>query len=203
MTNKSDISGVDAGSDRTDVDPFTNLDRLRLRQDFETSGAAKKLLTTVPVRKPGRQDFVRVHPDAGHVGDFALVELKDDGEVFLVVPELQGELLGEWAPVRLFTAVNRQGVVFLWPVRLPDPETGRGNSWHESALDAAERAKTSWIRLASNRSLGAYEIFEAAANLGDPTWPEAPFPELLKIGFRDRIVDREDHPLIARLRGLA
>ena len=105
--------------------------------------------------------------------------------------------------VRLFTAVSRQGVAFLWPVRLPDPETGRGNSWHESALDAAERAKTSWIRLASNRSLGAYEIFEAAANLGDPTWPEAPFPELLKIGFRDRIVDREDHPLIARLRGLA
>ncbi len=33
--------------------------------------------------------------------------LKEGWEVFPVVPELQGELLGEWAPVRLFTAVNR------------------------------------------------------------------------------------------------
>ena len=115
----------------------------------------------------------------------------------------QGELAGEWRPVRLFTTVTRQGVGFLWPVPLADPETGKVNSWHASALDAAERAKNDWIRMAANSSLKAYDVYVAAADLGDPAWPTEPFQELLRIGFRDHVVDREDHPLIARLRGSA
>jgi hypothetical protein len=36
---------------------------LRLSQSFVETAGVKKLLTTVPVRKPSAQDFVRVHPD--------------------------------------------------------------------------------------------------------------------------------------------
>ena len=43
-------------------DPF-DLSKLRLTQDFVETGGVKKLLTTVPVRKPAPQDFIRVHPD--------------------------------------------------------------------------------------------------------------------------------------------
>ena len=50
-------------------------------------------------------------------------------------------------------------------------------------------------------SLGAYEVFEATGDLPEPEWPDLPFPEILKIAFRDRIVDRADHPLVQRLRG--
>jgi hypothetical protein len=50
--------------------------------------------------------------------------------------------------------------------------------------------------------LGAYEMFEAAATIPDPVWPELSFQEMLRIGFRDRLVDRLDHPVIKRLRGL-
>ena len=35
---------------------------LRLNQSFADTVGVKKLTTTVPVRKPNRQDFVRVHP---------------------------------------------------------------------------------------------------------------------------------------------
>jgi len=35
--------------------------RLRLSQNFVESVGVKKALLTVPVRKPGRQDFVRTH----------------------------------------------------------------------------------------------------------------------------------------------
>ena len=44
-------------------DPFDPA-ALRLDQIFTDGTAVKKLLTTIPVRKPSRQDFVRVHPDA-------------------------------------------------------------------------------------------------------------------------------------------
>ena len=39
------------------------------------------------------------------------------------------------------------------------------NPWHQSAAEAAERAMTCWVRVTANRSLGAYEIFEATGNL--------------------------------------
>ena len=55
--------------------------------------------------------------------------------------------------------------------------------------------------LTANMSLGAYEVFEASGDLPEPEWPDIPFPEILKIAFRDRIVDRADHPLVQRLRG--
>jgi hypothetical protein len=42
----------------------------------------------------------------------------------------------------------------------------------------------------------------ARVAIPDPVWPDMTFQELLRIGFRDRVVDRIDHPLIKRLRGL-
>jgi hypothetical protein len=35
----------------------------------------------------------------------------------------------------------------------------------------------------------------------DPEWPQLGFWELIKIAFRDHLVDRIDHPVIKRLRG--
>ena len=43
------------------ADPF-DPENLRLDQSFVETSGVKKLLTTVPVRKPNNQDFVRVHP---------------------------------------------------------------------------------------------------------------------------------------------
>ena len=47
-------------------DPFGDLSALRLDQSYAETAGVKKLLTTVPVRKPSRQDFVRVHPDPAY-----------------------------------------------------------------------------------------------------------------------------------------
>ena len=134
------------------------------------------------------------------LGDWVVLELKDERETYLVAPELRHELFGELVPVTIFTAINRQGVVILWPCRLPD-ETGRSNSWHESALEAAERAKTNWIRIAADMSLGAYRIWEASGELPDPEWPEQNLRELLKIAFKGRYIDSLDHGVVKRLRG--
>jgi hypothetical protein len=57
-------------------DPF-DLTRFRLDQSFTEMIGVKKLLTTVPVRKPGKQDFIRVHPDPNYRLDVALIVLKD------------------------------------------------------------------------------------------------------------------------------
>jgi hypothetical protein len=179
-------------------DPF-NLDNLRLDQSFVEAAGVKKLLRTVPVRKPNKQEYLRVHPSPMYRGNFAVIELKDDRETYLLTPSIAKELPGEFVMVTLYTAINRQGVVFLWPVRLPSPD-GRVLEWHRSAADAADLATRRFVRVISNMSLGAYEIIEASTT-ADPEWPDVTFQELVRIAFRDRLVDRLDHPIIKRLRG--
>jgi hypothetical protein len=154
----------------------------------------------VPVGKPNPQDFVRVHPGEEFRETFAIIELKADREFYILLREIARELPGEYVMATLFTAINRQGVVRLLPVTLPRPD-GRQLEWHRSMSEAAERAMSRWIRIKANMSLGAYEMFEAAATIPDPEWPDVSFKELLRIAFRDRLVDRLDHPLIKRLRG--
>lgn len=190
---------VEALSTTPPPDPF-DLNNLRLDQSFVEGAGAKKLLTTVPVRKPHQQDFVRVHPSPEYRATFAAIEVKDDREYYLLLPNIAKELPGEFAMVTIHTAINRQGVVFLWPVRLPSPD-GKENDWVRSMREAADRALTHWIRMKANMSLGAYDIYEAESTISDPTWPDLPFQELVRIGFRDRLVNHMEHPLIKRLRG--
>jgi hypothetical protein len=102
----------------------------------------------------------------------------------------------------LYLTINRQKVLSVWPVKLPAAD-GRSNDWHVSASAAAERAMDKWIRLAANMSLGAYEISEAIADYGQPEWPNLTFMEILKIAFKNRLIDSPDHAVIQQLRGLA
>jgi N6-adenosine-specific RNA methylase IME4 len=193
------VDRIEAATSTTTDDPF-DLSKLRLSQDFVETAGVRKLLTTIPVRKPGQQDFIRVRSDPAYREAFAVIDLKDDREIYLLPMDIAHELPGETAMVTLYTAINRQGVTFLWPVRLPAAD-GRINEWHRSAAEAAELAMTRWIRVRANMSLGAYEMFEAASTISDPKWPELSFQELIRIAFRDRLVTSLDHPVIKRLRG--
>jgi hypothetical protein len=181
-------------------DPFDPAN-LRLSQAFTQTVGVKKLLLTIPVRKPSPQDFVRVHPSPDFRGDFPIIDLKDDREEYIVTAGLVDELSTELVAKTLFTAINRQGVVFFWPVRLPGPD-GKTNDWWHSAREAAELATRNWVRVKANTSLGAYDVSAAQSVISEPTWPEHDFWSLIKIAFRDHLITSLDHPVIQRLRGL-
>lgn len=183
------------------VDPF-DPETLRMSQDFAANLGVKKALVTVPVRKPDKSWFVRVHPSESYRLQTGMLELKEDRECYIVAPALWPEMASEstFGVRTLFTAINRQGVVFIWQVSLPGPD-GRVNEWNRSALEAADRAVKGWIRVQANMSLGAYEIFEATGDLPEPEWPKYSFRDLLAAAFRDKRIDARDHPVLRRLRG--
>jgi hypothetical protein len=172
---------------------------LRLSQDPLAATGVKKALIRVPVRRP--QEFFRVHPGEDYRLDTAIIELRDDHEVYLVAPDLRAELFSEIKAVRLFTTITRQGIVALWPCKLPAAD-GRSNSWYDTALTAAGLAMTRWIKIIADTSLGGYQPYHGAIDLPEPEWPEQTFAELLKIAFSAFYIDRPDHPVIRRLRGL-
>jgi hypothetical protein len=181
-------------------DPFDDLNSLRLDQSFAEAVGVRKLLRTIPVGKPKPQDFIRVHPDPAYRGNFPIIELQSEREIYLVTKVAAPELVGEFVGATLYTAINRQGIVRIWPVKLPGPD-GKTNEWHRSAAEAAELAMQGWIRVKANMDLGAYEMFAAEGTMQEPEWPGLLFHELLRIAFRDRYVDSADHPIVKRLRG--
>ena len=48
-------------------DPF-DLTKLTLSQDFIQTAGVKRLIMTVPIRKPSPQEFIRVHPSPEYPG---------------------------------------------------------------------------------------------------------------------------------------
>lgn len=195
------FGAITDGVDQTQpTDPF-NLERFRVSQNFADAIGVKRALLTVPVKKPDRQWFIRVRPEETYRVQALVLELHDEREMYLVDPTLSVELGVDLTLVQLFTAINRQGTSFLWPVKLTQDKARRRNEWNESALAAAELAMKRWVSVRSKFDLGAYEAFAAADNLDEPEWPELSFSELLAIAFKHRIIETPDHLVIRQLRG--
>jgi hypothetical protein len=176
-----------------------DLDSIRLPQDFGAELGVKKILDRMPVRRPDRQWFIRVHP--GKRIETFVLELKDVNETYLVLGEARRVLPEELAAKVLYLAITRQNNPFFWPIRLPDP-SGRLDDWNQSAMGAAKRAETKWISVKANRHAGAYDVYEATAEgLPEPEWPEMSLEELLTIAFKNRIIRTPDHAVIQQLLG--
>jgi hypothetical protein len=182
-------------------DPF---DTERLRTSTLETIAVEKITLAVPVRRPGRNEFFRVHPDPKMAIDWFVLERDDDmdREVYWVTEEYRGDLLDELKPVRIFTCINKRGTVFLWPARLPGADNRLGRRWHESALEIADQAKKSWVKMQGKRDLGAYELYRAKGDLGDPEWPDKQLSDLLRLAFKgDLLISSLDHPVLRELAG--
>lgn len=160
------------------------------------------MLTAVPVRKPKRDEFFRVHAGEDYTIDALVVERDDDQdrEVYVVVPSCAEAVLEVARRVRLFTCISKRGTVFLWPAKLPG-ESAAGRRYAETGLKIAQHAEAVWVRMWGDRSLGAYAMVKARGNLEEPKWPDKTFRELLRIAFEGRIIDRPNHPLIRELNG--
>jgi hypothetical protein len=190
---------VSASAANPDLDPY-NPAALRLRSDFLAGGGVKTILTHVPVRKPHKQEFVRVHPDLDYRIPVMIVEVQPTREMYLVSASFADAMVDEAAPYMVYTAVTRQGTTFLWPCRLPSPD-GKPMAWHTTAIEAAEYAMKNWTRVRSNMDLGAYQISAPLVELSSPVWPRQSFTELLQMAFRNRVIDSMDHPIVKQLRG--
>jgi hypothetical protein len=182
------------------ADPFDPA-ALRLPPDFESVGV-QRVLTSVAVRKPGRQEFVRVHPGEEYRLETGLLELKEEREFHLVHPAMRAELAQEINFFRLHLAMSRAGTPFLWATRLPGPD-GKRNPWHDSSEKAAVLGMHQWVRLVPNQAAGLYDVYTARASLPELEWPELSMRELLKLAFGERYIASIDHPVIRRLRGQA
>jgi hypothetical protein len=179
-----------------------DLDALRIDAS-QVEGVAAKVPLTIQVRKPPKQEWIRVHPEPSYRLTVGAIDLKEEGEFYVAGAGMREQLVGSEAAVyTLYTYINRVGVLRLWPIRQADPD-GKQNEWHRTAEKAAEFAMRGWVRVVSNRSLGAYEIMQATVHVPDPVWPDLSMGEIVRVALKDRglIVDHPDHPVLRKLQG--
>ena len=181
------------------LDPF-DPERLRLNptEAAKMIGFKQRILT-VKCGKPSNMEFVRTHPDPAFWINTVIIDDKINNETYMLSPELRPVLPDFAKPARLWLAVTRQGVPFLWRAMLPDPN--RPNDWHTSMMDAQEVAVDSWIRVQSNQAAGYYQVHEATGKIPEPEWPELSFQEVLKLAFKIRMIDSVEHPYVQELLG--
>jgi hypothetical protein len=178
----------------------------RLDQNYAAALGLKDHIHTVTVDKPPSESWFRVHPDRNDQGDEMFFDTKllclkngPDRGTYQVDPDLWPLLEGEktFKPFRLVLCIDRQGQVYLWPLRLPG-DTGREDDWMTSALSIAEQAKTEWVRMVAGPR--DFKSKTSGAVLSDPVWPEQTFDELLELAFRKRRIVSETDPILRRLR---
>lgn len=198
MNNKTDNelpSKTPSKDGKSKFDPRA----LALPQNFAGLGAVKKETLVVPIKKPNKQQWICPHRDHSARIEVAAIELKDEGEFYIVDPSLHRELSRECIAVVLVPYQTKQGAIAYWPIRLPDPD-GKHNSWHASALEIANSYGDKWIRVSSNKEINGYDVITPIAVIPPPIWP-SDMDALLARASKGQVIDSVDHCIVKKLRG--
>jgi hypothetical protein len=199
----SRLAGVTPTHDPND--PFDPRN-LKLKNSLKSGSATVKVITSVPVRKPKKHAFFRIHAGEDYQAEALIYKDKDEGgmdkDIYLVSPAFSNQLSGREAqpfdPVILYLGLELHAErPFIWYVNLP--KDGRDNKWWESARTAAERAKEEWIRIEGEE--GAYNIIYPLNPHPDPIWTTLTFRELLMTGFKGHLIEGPDHVIMKTLSG--
>jgi hypothetical protein len=182
---------------------FADLSALRFDQGGDSGGEFEVFRSSVPVRKP-KHDFFRVHPDEDYrispLGIYVAKESRDD-VTYLVTHEMEEAFPAQISRAVIFTAINTQGALFLWPVKFS--RDGHPNGWLDSAMEAARAAMEAWVRIEADLGAEQYTIRRAIGARKDPKWETVPpLSDLLERAFPpSRVIDSVEHPVVQKLLG--
>ena len=194
-------------SKQTIEGPIGNISDISIQS---TGGArSKKRDLTLSTNKPGQGTFFSCCPSVSMTTDIFGLEVKIEGstskELYPVMPsvvyggQFEMELIRDCKEVRVTPWVDRKNRVGLWCMKLTP------GKWSSTALDALSIAKDGWIRLIPNMDQGWFEIEEPLADWDVPDWEKLlagrTLEDLLNLGFKDRIIQTENHQVINDLYG--
>ena len=187
------------------IDPFTNVHKMLARPIESGPVASKVVAFKVPVsHRPHKGRWCAIHSDPNYSIRASFLVFGRD-EIFLLDPTIAPEFEGEdvYREATVYTGVLRPNCApFLLHVTSPRPEA-RTNDYWTSMHAAAKAGMSQWMRVITDQDAGCY-IYEVADLSRWPVrWPDVPFGELLRRGFKnpDRFIDSMDHAVVKELRG--
>ncbi len=172
---------------------FADYDKIKLPVDDGPGSGVVTGLGTVPVTKPGKADWVMVHPTEST----PVCGLFTDGDktCYFVLPGVFPVVAQYALHVTFHKAVTAQRKAFIWPVPVVTTDNERAQKWYQSHRNAMEHAKTCWTQMYSDQQMGGYHYRKAPGDLGQPFWRPETLQEMLEIAFRDKIIADISHPI--------
>jgi hypothetical protein len=168
------------------------------------------LLTALPhYRLSEANDWARLHPDEAKYWspEFCFVNVPIKGQKRETLHFIGEEIARRYLPskrvqrFRLALAAKPHDVFFLCQV----PSQNLDNKWNDDNLKACLKAKQKWVQATSRKAENAegYQITYAEDQdaFPEPNWPTQTLDELILVTFDGRMIDRDDHPALLRLRG--
>jgi hypothetical protein len=167
-----------------------------LQVDPQATVAARRIITTCTVRRPKKNEFVRVNVDDEKLYTGYILEDKDE-DTFYIIKDQALQYLYDLPPLKMLVlTVNQKGGFFLWPVPTDDR-----NMWNESSRKAYQIAKSQWVKLVGDRGEGLYHTYLAEGELPPPRWPDKTYWELVDLAFpNSKVVKDADHEVVLKAR---
>ena len=156
----------------------------------------------IPIRKPNKLKFYRVHPEFVVDRDILVVSEGMDEVTYLCYPKLIDEFPEAIRRARLYPYIGTDSrQVYLWRINHPTKAGGKRNQkMFDTAIRAAEQAQTEWTRIWWNQEVSHYTHQTSRADLGEPRWPDLAFEEILRIAFEGLVIESLDHEVLRELR---
>lgn len=156
---------------------------------------------TIAIRKTLGQDYFRIHPEDGQEATFSLLLDEASEEFYLVaspvVPLLVEKDEPKFQQALLLPGVTATNQHFLFLCKV----SGEQDRWYHGRLEAADRARTEWIRFYYSKRMKKYIMEPASTQTMEPQFLEMDHFEIVCKAFDDRIIRDESHPIIRRLQG--
>ncbi len=164
--------------------------------------ATEKVLTTLELRKPRKDEWVRCHATIAAAAN--IYEASGTRDTYLILPGALEAMENVIRHVRLTLTCNYSGELFIWPV--PVPLGNKPFKAHVSAHAAAEEAQRNWVRIAWNGS--TYDVTRRKNSSRHPEWNDAILDasEMLRFCARTgglEVIESSGHPVVQELLGLA
>jgi hypothetical protein len=187
-----DLSAPPEPERKSDV--FDHIEDMRIdpRRDLIVT---KTVLLHCAARRPRPTEWIRAHPTLEMT--VYGIEDRENGDNYIVmpIPGLLQLLDAIVRPKKLVPCINRQGTLFVWPVKLPK---AKSNPWIDTEQLCLDAARAGWVRVQSNRDSGGYEIAQPIDPIPPPVWPEGKeMPDYLRLAYgRHKVIADASHAYV-------
>ncbi len=181
------------------VSQYKNNNQIINLSDLETTDKSNtNSINTIAVRKPTKQEFIRVHPRYNLKTYVLRVDIEN--QIYLVNRAYWKDLSSELIHMMLVPAITPYKTMMVWPIRLPNND-GSIDNYSRSAFQASEVAKETWVRVTANSFSKTYETVPAVSKIDDPEWPSLTLEDIISRAFRPFYIEDLNHHAIRQLTG--
>jgi hypothetical protein len=162
----------------------------------EEYGALAPSPTAFSIRKPGLDEWFRVHSDFRPDFHFYQPTVKNRRDHVYLVRRAFAPLFGDAArAATLRLCINSQGDAFVW--MHPVSTSGAGASWARSRAEIAGEAVKGWITITSGDGCYNSKPPINPSVFDEPVWPSGTFNEWVHRAFPPALqVNSIDHPAV-------